>query len=95
MPGTKNTEAVGGVVAVSTEGGPTQTFAIYRCQSFLGTDDPRIPVGVGAATTATVVVTWPLGSGHAPTTFAGLATNAAYELTPDGKATKIDLPQLK
>ena len=90
MPGTKNLEAIGGVVAVSTPGGPRQTFPIYRCQSFLGTDDPRIPVGVGAATTATVVVTWP-GADRKQTTFALPETDAAYELTPDGKATKVAL----
>ena len=88
MPGTKNLEAIGGVVAVSTEGGPTQTFSIYRCQSFLGTDDPRIPVGVGAAATAKVVVTWP-GADKKQTTFENLATDACYELTPDGKATPV------
>ncbi len=90
MPGTKNLEAIGGLVSVSTPGGPTQTFPIYRCQSFLGTDDPRIPVGVGSATTAKVVVTWP-GVDRKQTTFELTETDAAYELTPDGKATKVPL----
>jgi hypothetical protein len=94
MPGTKNLEAVGGVVAVTVPGGPTQTFPIYRCQSFLGTDDPRIPVGVGAAMSAKVVVTWP-GVERKQTSFELNETDAAYELTPDGKVTRVTLQPVK
>ena len=86
QPG-RNLEAIGATVVVSTEGGPTQMFPVYRCQSFLGTDDPRIPVGVGAATRATVKVIWPgPAATRVTTTYPDLATDQAYELTPDGKA---------
>jgi hypothetical protein len=86
MPGTKNTEAIGAMVTVRTEGGPSQTFPVYRCQSFLGTDDPRIPVGLGAATRAKVKVVWP-GVDKKSTEFE-VDADAHYELTPDGQATR-------
>jgi hypothetical protein len=92
MPDTKNSEAIGAVVSVQGEGGPKQTFPVYRCQSFLGTDDPRIPVGLGASKKAKVVVTWP-GTERKTTTYEGLEADAFYVLTPDGKATKQDLPK--
>jgi hypothetical protein len=92
MPGTKNTEAIGALVRVLIDGGPKQTFPVYRCQSFLGTDDPRIPVGLGGAKQATVVVTWP-GAERKETRYEGLAADAHYLLTPDGKATKQSLPR--
>jgi hypothetical protein len=93
MPG-KNPEGIGGVIAVSTEGGPTQTFPVFRCQSFLGTDDPRIPVGVGSATKAKVVVTWP-GKDRKTTTFDALDSNAGYYLKPDGSTEPMPLPRPK
>src|SRR5205085_3293623 len=91
MP-TTNTEGIGSIVRVSTEGGPTQTFPVYRCQSFLGTDDPRIPVGLGRATKASVTVTWP-GPERKQTTYKDLEANTYYLLWPDGKAVATPLPK--
>ncbi len=85
QPGTKNVDAIGAVVRVRTPDGTVQTFPVYRCQSFLGTDDPRIPVGLGGATRAEVTVTWP-GAEKVSTVHADLAADAAYVLTPDGKS---------
>jgi hypothetical protein len=84
MPG-GNAEAIGATVVVETEGGPRQTFPVYRCQSFLGTDDPRIPVGLGRAVKARVTVTWP-GPDRKTTTYEGLDADKGYVVTPDGKA---------
>jgi len=87
-----NVEGIGAVVRVATADGVTQTFPVFRCQSFLGTDDPRIPVGVGAATTATVTVVWPGPVATRKTTvYKDVATNAAYELHVDGTAQKLEL----
>ena len=65
------------------EGLPEQMFPVYRCQSFLGTDDPRLLVGVGKATTASVSVVWP-GALRKRTEHADLATGAHHVLRIDG-----------
>jgi hypothetical protein len=80
-----NRDAVGGTVTVEVAGGPTQHFPIYRCQSFLGTDDPRIHVGLGASETATVTVTWP-GREREKSTYPDLAAGAVYVLQKGGSA---------
>jgi len=98
MPETRNPEAIGATVAVTTgavtTGPVTQTFPVYRGQSFLGTDDPRIHVGVGGATSARVVVTWP-GADRRTTSYELGATDAAYELTPDGQARRMTLRTIR
>ena len=91
QPGS-NAEAVGATITVKTEGGPAQTFPVIRGQSFLGTDDPRIPVGVGAAEKATVTVMWP-GVEREKTVFEAVVTNGAYVLHRDGKAERLELPR--
>jgi len=85
QPGTKNLEAVGALVRVRTPDGLVQTFPVYRCQSFLGTDDPRLAIGLGASSRAEVTVIWP-GAEKPTTVHADLAADAAYVLTPDGKS---------
>jgi hypothetical protein len=88
----RNTEGIGSTVIVKIDGGPTQTFPVHRCQSFLGTDDPRLPVGLGKADHATVKVVWP-GPELKTTTYENLAADAYYVLSDDGKAVKQPLPQ--
>ena len=90
----KNPEGIGALVQVTTPGGPTQTFPVFRCQSFLGTDDPRIHVGLGAAKTATVVVTWPgPAATRKKTTFELSAVNRGYVLSSDGTVGELPLPR--
>ena len=57
--GGRDHDAIGATVTVRAEGLPEQMFPVYRCQSFLGTDDPRLLVGLGSATKASVSVVWP------------------------------------
>lgn len=91
-----NVEAIGATVRVETEDGVRQTFPVYRCQSFLGTDDPRINVGVGKAATATVTVVWPGPAATRKTTVhKDLATNAAYELLVDGTSKRVELTPVR
>jgi hypothetical protein len=70
----------------------TQWFPVYRGQSFLGTDDPRLHVGVGDAQTVDVLVTWP-GPAKETTEWKGLAVGAFHVLHRDGKSEKAPLPR--
>lgn len=82
-----NAEAIGARVRVATADGVTQTFPVYRGQSFLGTDDPRIHAGVGAHETVTVTVVWPGPAATRKTTvYRDLPSNRLYLLHLDGRA---------
>jgi hypothetical protein len=81
--GGRNHDAIGATVTVRAEGLPEQMFPVYRCQSFLGTDDPRLLVGVGKAATASVSVVWP-GVERKRTEHPDLATGAHHVLRIDG-----------
>jgi hypothetical protein len=67
-----NREALGAILEVTTGADTpearTQKFPVLRLSSFLGTDDPRIHVGLGEHTRCTVRVTWP-GVERAQTTY--------------------------
>jgi hypothetical protein len=95
QPG-KNRDAVGATIQV-TAGGVKQKFPVVRLTSFLGTDDPRIPVGLGDAETCDVTVTWPAtgeaGGERTTTEFRGLAAGSWWILDrATGQATKGNLP---
>jgi hypothetical protein len=80
-----NREAIGATVVVRAPGRPDQTFPVTRGGSFLGTDDPRLLVGLGAAPTATVVVRWP---GGGTTEHPGLGAGSHHVLSRDGASEK-------
>ncbi|MGE0190938.1 MAG: CRTAC1 family protein [Planctomycetota bacterium] len=84
-----NREAVGARLRVAS-GGRTQTFPVLRGSSFLGTDDPRVHVGLGAAATCDVQVDWPAPQ---PTTvrYAGLEAGAMHRLRRDGSHEEVAL----
>ena len=64
---------------------------VVRQKSFLGCDDPRQHVGLGAAATCDVVVTWP-GQARATTTFRGIAAGTHWILDrATGKAQEAPL----
>jgi hypothetical protein len=98
QPG-RNRDALGAKVRV-TAGGVTQTFPVLRVTSFLGCDDPRLPVGLGSAETCDVEVTWPptgeAGGERATTRFEGLAAGSWWILDrATGKAEKGPLPRAR
>ncbi len=85
-----NREALGASYVVTTETG-SQRGIVVRQKSFLGCDDPREHVGLGAATTCTVTVTWP-GQDRAKTEYKGLAADKHYVLDrQSGEATAVPL----
>ena len=89
QPG-KNPEAIGAVIEVKV-GEITQRFPVMRLTSFLGSDDPRIHMGLGAATHCDVRVIWP-GAPRDSTTFTGLEANHHWRLDrASGKASKVEL----
>jgi hypothetical protein len=97
QPG-KNREALGGSIAV-TAGGRTQRFPVLRVSSFLGCDDPRIHVGLGAATTCDVKVAWPPtgepGGERTTTEFHGLQAGRLWLLDrASGEAEALPLPKV-
>jgi hypothetical protein len=79
-------------VAVKEARDLAQWFPVNRGQSFLGTDDPRLHVGVGDAKTVDVTVTWP-GPARETTEFKGLAVGAYHLLHRDGKVEAGALPK--
>jgi hypothetical protein len=80
-----NRDALGANVVV-TAGGVVQHFPVIRASSFLGSDDPRLHVGLGSAATFDVKVTWP-GPERAQTTFTGLEAGRLHVLDREsGKA---------
>jgi enediyne biosynthesis protein E4 len=81
--GGKNHDAIGATVYVRAEGLPEQMFPIYRCHSFLGTDDPRLLVGIGKADRASVSVVWP-GPDRKRTEHVDLKAGAHHVLRIDG-----------
>jgi hypothetical protein len=77
-----NREAIGASLEV-VAGPLRQRYPVVRGTSFLGSDDPRLNVGLGAATTFDVKVTWP-GAKRESTTFTGLAAGRLWKLHRDG-----------
>ena len=89
QPG-KNREAIGAVVEIKV-GTVTQRFPVMRLTSFLGTDDPRIHLGLGAATHCDVRVIWP-GVKRESTMYTGLQANRHWRLDREsGKASEVEL----
>ncbi|MDA1194040.1 MAG: CRTAC1 family protein [Planctomycetota bacterium] len=89
-----NREALGGSFTVETPG-LNQRFAINRQQSFLGCDDPRAHVGLGAAQTCSATVVWP-GRDRQSTTYAGLTAGRHWILDREsGQATEEALPTFR
>lgn len=86
-----NREALGATLEVRA--GPTrQRYPVIRGGSFLGSNDPRVHVGLGDAATFDVTVTWP-GSDRATTTYKGLAPRKHWLLKrQDGSAAPQPLP---
>ena len=86
-----NREALGARVEV-VAGGMSYVSQVVRQQSFLGCDDPRLHVGVGAAATCAVSVTWP-GIEQATSEYKGLAVGAHYRLDREsGVAVRLEMP---
>ena len=77
-----NREALGATFEV-VAGDLTQRYPVNRGSSFLGSDDPRIHVGLGPATTFDVKVTWP-GPRRETTTYRGLAARRLWKLHREG-----------
>ena len=89
-----NRDALGASVYVEA-GERKQRFPILRCSSFLGSNDPRLHVGLGDAGTCEVTVTWP-GAERTTTVFRGLEAGKHYVLDRDsGEATPQALPVWK
>jgi hypothetical protein len=85
-----NREALGATLEVITPA-RTQVLPVIRASSFLGSNDPRNHVGLGAAETFDVRVTWP-GLAREQTTFRGLAADRHWRLSRDGaKAEQVPL----
>ena len=84
-----NREGVGARLEVTT-GERTQTFPVVRGSSFLGTDDPRVHVGLGTAATCDVEVVWP-APGAARVRYAGLAAGRLHLLRRDGSQEQVSL----
>ncbi|MHC5009522.1 MAG: CRTAC1 family protein [Planctomycetota bacterium] len=72
-----NRDALGAVVQV-TAGGVSQTFPVIRATSLMGTNDPRLHVGLGAESRCDVRVIWP--GREATTDYAGLEAGGLWEL---------------
>ncbi len=84
QPG-RNREALGATLEVSVAD-RTFRMPVMRLTSFLGTDDARLHVGLGEATTARVRVTWP-GVERETSDFGDLAADTWWELDrASGKA---------
>jgi len=84
-----NREALGATVEVRAAG-RTWRQAVIRAASFLGSNDPRIHLGLGPATTFDVTVTWP-GLEREKTTYTGLAVGKHWKLLREGVRTE-ELP---
>jgi hypothetical protein len=77
-----NGEALGASLEV-VAGDVRQRYPVSRGSSFLGSDDPRLNVGLGAATTFDVKVVWP-GAKRETTTYTGLAAGRLWKLHREG-----------
>ena len=86
-----NIDALGAIVEVRA-GGLTQRLPVVRQNSFLGCDDPRLNVGLGAASGCDVRVIWP-GQERASSEFTGLKAGAYYVLDREsGQAIEKAMP---
>lgn len=86
-----NPDGLGALVRV-TSGEITQTLPVRCGTSFLGTDDPRLHVGLGGASSCRVEVRWPEPDATS-VVYEGLAAGALWLLHRDGTATSGPLPQ--
>jgi hypothetical protein len=77
-----NREALGASLEV-VAGSVKQRYPVNRGSSFLGSDDPRLHVGLGAATTFDVKVVWP-GPQRETTTYTGLTSDRLWKLHREG-----------
>ena len=77
-----NREALGAALEIQA-GGRTWRQPVIRAWSFLGSNDPRLHVGLGSATTFDVTVTWP-GLKREKTTYRGLEAGRHWTLQRDG-----------
>ncbi|MDJ0973909.1 MAG: CRTAC1 family protein [Planctomycetota bacterium] len=85
-----NRDALGATLYVTVDG-KTSAVANVRCASFLGSDDPRLHVGLGAAKTCDIRVVWP-GKDRVSTEFKGLTPGKLYVLDREtGKAVPQEL----
>jgi hypothetical protein len=77
-----NREALGAALEIKA-GDRTWRQPVIRAWSFLGSNDPRLHVGLGAATSFDVTVTWP-GVKREKTTYRGLAAGKHWTLKRQG-----------
>lgn len=92
-----NREGLGAEIRVRTGEGAdavTQTVPVHRCTSFLGSDDPRLHFGLGAAERCVVEVIWP-GVERKTSTHTGLEAGSYWVLAPDGTSRRGSLPPRK
>lgn len=86
-----NRDALGAVVEVHAAG-KVQRLPVVRGRSFLGSDDPRVHVGLGPATTFEVRVVWP-GLDRTPSVYPGLSAGKLWKLSrAAGEAQEQPLP---
>ena len=87
-----NREALGAVIEITVDG-VTQCIPVIRQTSFLGSDDPRLHVGLGAAKTCDVRVRWPDAGGKI-SLYANLEAGSLWLLDrKTGQARRQPLPQ--
>lgn len=85
-----NREALGAALEIRA-GSATWRQPVIRAWSFLGSNDPRLHVGLGPAATFDVTVTWP-GLERAQTTYRGLKAGTHWTLRrQDGQAVEVPL----
>ncbi len=85
-----NPEALGALVEITT-GEITQRIPVLRLSSFVGTDDPRLHVGLGGAKSCKVKVVWP-GRARESTEYEDLHAGKFWKLDrASGTATPIKL----
>jgi len=77
-----NREALGAALEIRA-GGRTWRQPVIRAASFLGSNDPRVHLGLGHAATFDVTVTWP-GLERAKTTYPGLGAGKHWKLLREG-----------
>ena len=80
--GKSNRDAYGAIVTV-TAGGRKFVRACRADGSYLSSSDKRVPIGIGDATTANIVIEWPDAK---KTEYQNLAANARYLVRPGDAA---------
>lgn len=77
-----NREALGASLEIRAAG-RTWRQPVIRSASFLGSNDPRIHLGLGQATSFDIIVTWP-GLAREKTTYTGLGAGKHWQLARTG-----------